>query len=122
MQNRKIVRERARLNWVGVLFGVALNLLLVTLADYLVLQLAPTTGLSVTVRLVAPLLAGLLTALYVGRRGGMHAFLGGLISIPLLALFVLPGAWQLSLLAGVLCALAGAVTEVARRGGAEGAR
>ncbi|MEZ4680700.1 MAG: hypothetical protein R2932_41445 [Caldilineaceae bacterium] len=110
------------MNWVGVLFGVALNLLLVTLADYLVLQLAPTTGLSVTVRLVAPLLAGLLTALYVGRRGGMHAFLGGLISIPLLALFVLPGAWQLSLLAGVLCALAGAVTEVARRGGAEGAR
>ncbi|MEZ4622799.1 MAG: hypothetical protein R2867_45885 [Caldilineaceae bacterium] len=121
MQNRKIVRERARLNWVGVLFGVALNLLLVTLADYLVLQLAPTTGLSVTVRLVAPLLAGLLTALYGEERYArlfgwpdQHSAVGALCSKL--------GAWQLSLLAGVLCALAGAVTEVARRGGAEGAR
>jgi hypothetical protein len=49
----------------------------------------------------------------------MHAFLGGILSIPILGLFVLPGAWQLAIFAGAFCTLGGAVTEIVmrRRGG-----
>ena len=112
-------RSRSRrLRWVGVLFAVATNLLLVSLADLAVTQFTPTINISAAIRVIAPVLAGILTTLYVGVRGGMHAFLGGMISVPLLALFVLSGAWRVSLLAGVLCAFAGAVTEVIRRRGA----
>jgi hypothetical protein len=108
--------ERAPIRWVGVLFAVALNLLLVTLADLAVRQLGLDVTPSVALRLFAPFVAGVLTTLYVGTRGSMHAFLGGLISVPLVALFVLSGAWRVSLLAGIFCALGGAVTEVVRRG------
>ncbi len=108
--------ERTPIRWVGVLFAVALNVLLSTLADLAVRQLGLDVTPSVAVRLLAPFVAGVLTTLYVGTRGGIHAFLGGLISVPLVALFVLSGAWRVSLLAGIFCALGGAVTEVVRRG------
>lgn len=109
--------EKPPLRWVGVLFAVVVNLLLVTLADLAINQLGlvDNINLSVALRLIAPLIAGLLTALYVGSRGGIHALLGGLISVPLLATFILSGAWRVSLLVGIVCALGGAVTEVARR-------
>jgi len=98
-----------------VLFAVAMNLVLVTLADLAVQQLGLAVTPSVVVRLIAPFVAGLLTTLYIGQRGGIHAFLGGLISIPLLALFVLTGAWRVSLLAGALCALGGVLMETISR-------
>ncbi len=114
----KVEKSRAKppIRWLGVLFAVAMNLVLVTLADLAVRQLGLTVTPSVFVRLVAPFIAGLLTTLYVGQRGGIHAFLGGLISIPLLALFVLTGAWRVSLLAGAFCAFGGTLTEIIRRG------
>jgi len=99
----------------GVLFAIAVNLLLATLADFAIGQLMPAVMPSALLRLAASLLAGSLTALYVGTRGGIHAFIGGIISVPLLASFVVPGAWQVSILAGILCALGGAVTEILRR-------
>jgi hypothetical protein len=71
--------------------------------------------LALVLRLLAPLVAGLMTALYVRQRGGIHAFIGGMITIPLLALLVFYGNWQSALLAGALCALAGAIGEVALR-------
>lgn len=107
--------ERAPIRLTGVIFAVAANLLLVTIADMIVAQLDVTTGFSAILRLITPFLAGLLTALYIGERGGIHAAIGGLITIPLLALFVLSGAWQVSLLAGALCALGGSVMEVLQR-------
>ncbi len=109
-------RVKAPIRWLGVLFAVAMNLVLVTLADLAVRQLGLAVTPSVFVRLVAPFIAGVLTTLYVGQRGGIHAFLGGLVSIPLLALFVLTGAWRVSLLAGAFCAFGGTLMEVARRG------
>jgi len=109
------IEPRKPIRWVGVLFAVAVNMILVTLADLVIQQLTLDVIPSVVMRLVAPFIAGLLTALYVGDRGGIHALLGGLISVPFLATFVLPGAWRVSLLAGVLCAMGGAVTEFLRR-------
>lgn len=65
--------------------------------------------------IIAPLVAGGLTALYVQQRGGIHALLGGMISVPLLGLFVFPGLWQLAILAGAFCTLGGAVVELVLR-------
>jgi hypothetical protein len=59
--------------------------------------------------------AGVLTTLYVRQRGGIHAFIGALITLPLMALFVFHGNWQSAVLAAALCALAGAVSEVVLR-------
>ena len=109
------VKQRPPIHWGGVLFSLALNLILSTLADFMINQLALMVGPSVTIRLLAPLLAGILTALYVGERGGIHALLGGLLSVPLLATVILPGAWRVSLLVGVVCALGGALTEFVRQ-------
>ena len=115
MRQNKTVAERPPIRPTGVIFALAANLLLVTAADLVVAQFGLGVNVSVALRLLFPFLAGVITALYVGRRGGMHAFLGGMISIPILGLAIIPGAWQVSLLAGALCTLGGAVTEVLRR-------
>jgi hypothetical protein len=56
-----------------------------------------------------------LTAFYVRQRGGVHAFIGGLLSIPILALFILTGLWQTAILCGAFCTLGGAITEIVMR-------
>lgn len=111
-------RKPRAIHWVRVIFAVALNMILVTLADLTINQLGLPVTASALIRLIAPFLAGVLTALYAVERAGVHAFLGGLISIPLLVTFVLPGAWPVSVLAGILCGMGGAVTEFMRRGAA----
>ncbi len=113
-QNKKAI-ARPPIRPTGVIFALAANLLLVTVADLVATRLGLGVNGSVALRLLLPFLAGVITTLYVGQRGGIHAFLGGMISIPILALAILPGAWQVSLLAGALCTLGGAVTEVVRR-------
>ena len=103
------------IQWTGVLFALACNMLLVTAVDLVIRNQGLAVNLAVALRLLAPVVAGLLTALYVRQRGGIHAFIGGMITIPLLALLVFQGNWQSALLAGALCALAGAVSEVLLR-------
>ena len=103
------------IQWTGVLFALACNMLLVTVADLVIRDQELGVNLAVVLRLLAPVVAGLLAALYVRQRGGIHAFIGGMITIPLLALLVFRGNWQSALLAGALCALAGAVSEVLLR-------
>lgn len=103
------------IQWTGVIFAIACNLLLVTVVDLAVRDRGLAVNVAVALRLLAPLVAGGLTAFYVRRRGGMHAFIGGMITIPLLALLVFQGNWQSALLAGALCALAGALGEVLLR-------
>jgi hypothetical protein len=121
--SKRSKREAARpppkppLLWTGVLFALAANLLLVTLADLLHRGLpgglpAPT----ILIVVIAPLLAGILTERYTRHRGAMHAFVGGMASIPLLALYVLPGGWSLAILAGAFCTLGGALMELRSRG------
>jgi hypothetical protein len=98
-----------------VVFALAANLLLVTLAETLARQFHLETTLWFLTGVAAPIVAGVWTAQYVGQRGGIHAFLGGLLSIPLIGLFIFPGGWQLAIFAGAFCTLGGAVTEIVMR-------
>jgi len=103
------------LKWTAVLFAFAANMLLVTVTNSLVQALGWPPELEVLATLVAPLVAGVLTALYARQRGGMHAFLGGLLSVLPLMLFVFSGVWQLAVFAGCFCTLGGALTEIFTR-------
>ena len=103
------------LKWTGVLFAFAANMLLVTVTNGLVQTLSWPPETEVLATLVAPVLAGVLTALYVPSRGAMHAFLGGMLSVLPLAFFIFGGTWQFGVFAGTFCTLGGAVTEVILR-------
>lgn len=109
---------KAPLLWTGVLFAFAANVLAVTLVDLLLSRLRAGLNFELLATVAAPVVVGLLTARYVGRRGGMHAFIGGMASIPILALWVFPDRWPLALFAGAFCGLSGALAEkaLARRG------
>jgi hypothetical protein len=109
--------KKAPLQWTGVLFALATNVLLVTLIDSVGVQFDLGRARFVLPGVIAPLCTGVLTALYTRQRGGMHAFLGGLLSIPVIGWFVLTGAWQLAIFAGAFCTLGGAVTEIFLRRG-----
>lgn len=100
----------------GIVFALAANLLLVTLALLVASGLAAGGGLLAGLPLVGSILAGLSTAFYVGQRGAIHAMLGGLLSIPVLTFFVLPGNnWNYAVLAAGFCALGGIVGEFRQR-------
>ena len=113
--HRQKESTKSALQWTGILFAIAATLLLVTVVDLAIRDRPLSLVLAVTLRLLVPIFAGVLIALYVRQRGGVHAFIGGMITIPLLALFVFQGNWQSAVLAAALCALAGAVSEVALR-------
>jgi len=115
MSRDRSSNQRPPIQWAGVLFAFVCTLLLVTGVDMMMSNQTMDTALALGLRLAAPLLAGVLTAFYVGQRAGIHAFIGGMISIPLLALLIFPGNWQSAVLAGALCALAGAIGEVMLR-------
>lgn len=104
--------KKPPLLWTGILFALAANLLLVTVVNMLVEQWQPQPALAMLLTLLAALLAGVFTALYVRQRGGMHAFIGGCASIPILALFILPGLWQTAILCGAFCTVGGALAEI----------
>jgi hypothetical protein len=106
---------KSPIRWTGVVFAFATNILLVTLMDGLVRTLELSTTFEVLATLVSPLAVGALTAFYVGERGGMHAFIGGMASIPVLALLIFGGVWPPAVLAGAFCAMGGAITEVLTR-------
>lgn len=110
--NRPKRSIRQPIQWAGVLFAIASNLLLVTVVDLALRDRILDLWPALVLRLLAPIIAGLATVLYVRQRGGIHAFIGGMITIPLLAYLVFVGNWQSAILAGALCALAGAIGEV----------
>jgi hypothetical protein len=56
-----------------------------------------------------------LTAFYARVRGAMHAALGSVLSVPVLAIFIFNGVWIVALLAGCFCTLGGAITELLLR-------
>jgi hypothetical protein len=103
------------LKWTAVLFALAANMLLVTVTNSLVQSMQWPTEFEVLATLVAPLVAGILTALYARSRGTMHAFLGGMLSILPMAVFVFNGVWQLAVFAGCFCTLGGGLTEILMR-------
>jgi hypothetical protein len=91
-------------------------MLLTTAGDMLATRLPFGINSELLATIVGPILAGIVTSLYVKQRGGMHALLGGALSIPLLALPVFAGNWQLAILSGLFCTLGGALSEIALRG------
>lgn len=113
MHKKQLPQSKSPLRWQGILFALAANLLLVTVGSYLAPISSGMPALVATALL--SLVAGLFTARYVGQRGGMHAFIGGMLSVPILLLAVFAGFWQPALLSGALCALGGALTELRSR-------
>jgi hypothetical protein len=103
---------RAPIQWAGILFAVSANVLLVNVADYLVKAFTPDVTFEAIATFGAPLLVGIATTWYVKRRGGIHAFIGGMLSIPLLALTVFEGNWQFAIIAGAICGLGGSLSEM----------
>jgi hypothetical protein len=109
------VRAKPPIRWTGILFALAANVLLVTLAESAVSRLGGSRNLLLLATVVAPLLAGILTAIYTGARGAVHSFAGGLLSVPVLGLYVFPNSWPLAVFAAAFCTLGGALTELATR-------
>jgi len=103
------------LRWEGAVFAFASNLLLVTVLTGLVQTTQLPIEFEIIATLFGPLLAGVLTAFYVRERGGMHAFLGGMLSVLPLTFFIFQGSWQPALYAGAFCTIGGALTEVILR-------
>ncbi|MCX6048054.1 MAG: hypothetical protein NT075_23380, partial [Chloroflexi bacterium] len=60
--------EKPPILWTGILFALAANLLLVTIADSVAEQLQVSSGLESIVVIVGALLAGVFTAFYVRQR------------------------------------------------------
>jgi hypothetical protein len=106
---------RQPIQWAGVLFAIASNLLLVTIVDLMLSDGVLAARLTLALRLLAPIVAGILTALYARQRGGIHALIGGVITIPLFALLIFIGNWPFAALVGLLCAFGGAIGEVMLR-------
>lgn len=107
--------NRPPLHLSGIIFALAANLLLPTTVEVLLGGWGLGALLWLLTGVVAPLIAGAMTASYTRQRGGMHAFIGGMISVPLLGLFVFTGLWQVALLAGAFCTLGGTLTELVLR-------
>ncbi len=105
--------SRPPILWTRVLMGFALNVMVVTLG---------MTNFGQVVNgplwvLAGSALFGGLTTLLIPQRAGVHVFLAGMLSVPFLAIFILPAplAWQYALLSGGVFALAGLVVDLLRR-------
>ncbi len=100
----------------GVLFAGAANVLLVTAGVFLGSMFGENLLLLNLTVLGGAFLAGLLTGLWVRARAAIHAFLGGLLSAPILALWILPNTnWRYALLSGAICAVGGILMEIRER-------
>jgi hypothetical protein len=115
-QGRPAQTPRAPILWTGILFALAANLLAVNLAEWVVTAASADVTFETFATFLAPLLVGAATAWYVKRRGGIHAFIGGMLSIPLLAMSTFDGNWQFAVIAGAICGLGGSLTEILMRG------
>ncbi|MBI3959142.1 MAG: hypothetical protein HY328_10055 [Chloroflexi bacterium] len=108
--------DRPPLRPTGIVFAFALNLLLVTLAIFVGSGLSADSGVLAGLPLAGSVVAGLATGFYIRRRAAIHAALGGLLSVPVLAFLILPGAnWSYAFLAGAFCAVGGILAEFRQR-------
>lgn len=99
------------IQWRAVVFAFAGNLLLFTVANAAA-GLAFGSNAVLWASILGPVLAGILTALVARRRGGIHAFIGGFASLPIIALIILPGVWRIAIFAACFCTLGGALAEI----------
>jgi hypothetical protein len=108
------VAPRPRLSWTAIVFAFAGNLLFFTLANAVVAFLL-SPGMILWASIIGPGLAGALTAIVARQRGGIHALIGGALSLPVIALFIIPGGWRTAIFAACFCTLGGAFTEIILR-------
>jgi hypothetical protein len=94
------------------MFALAANLLLVTIASMMAERMPQFVLSPWLVFLVAPAGAGILTLLYVRRRGAMHAFLGSIIAAPIATAFVFQGLWQFAVYMVAASTLGASVAEM----------
>lgn len=113
--SRSAESSKPPLRWTGILFAFAANLLLVTVADLAARALPFGINAEFLATFVAPLIAGVATALYTGSRGGMHAFVGALIAFPVLGLVTFQGVWPLAIFATAFCIMAATGAELIQR-------
>ena len=103
--------SRPPLRLVGILFALLANLILVTLASLLAATWGWSRAWLLVASAAAALVAGVFTARFVGARAGIHAFAGGMLSVPLLGLITFGGDWQAAFYGGAFCALGGILME-----------
>ena len=113
MTNR--TQGKSPIRWTGVLFALAANVFLVTVADAILNAFNAPTNAEMFATVIAPLIAGSATALYTGERGGIHALIGGILGLPILIFFVFPYAWPLAIFATLFCVMGAAITELGLR-------
>jgi hypothetical protein len=108
-QNRT---PRPPLQVLGIIFSFSLNLLLVSVVYIMATSWRLEPSLILAFIISVAVVAGLATTLYVGPRSGIHSFIGGMLSAPVLALFVFPaGNLPYAILAGSFCAVGGIAGE-----------
>ncbi len=107
--------QRPPLRLAGIVFALALNLFLVSVVFLTAGSWGVEGSLLIAALLTVAVAAGVLTTLYVGARSGIHAFIGGLLSVPFIGFFVVPNNWGFALLAGSFCALGGIAGEFFHR-------
>ena len=104
------------LRWTGVIFALAAKLLLPTAIEIIAEPWICGAMLLALVSIIAPLIAGAVTASYAPTRG--HARLPRrAISVPILGFLVFPGQWQFAIFAGAFCTLGGTIMELVMRRG-----
>ena len=107
------------LQLLGIVYAFSLNLLLVSVTYMMGISWRLDPGLLLALIIGVAAMAGVATTLYVGPRSGIHSFIGGLLSMPVLLLFVfptnnllyLPLVLPYAILAGSFCALGGIAGE-----------
>lgn len=104
-ERRSIRHLFSDLKFAGVVYPLLINIALATIASLAALQLRSPNLLTFVA--LAGAITGILTVLYVGKRGGVHAFIGGMISVPIIAWVAFSWSWTPALYAGIFCALAG---------------
>lgn len=115
MSSTQHITNKPPLRILGLLFGVAMLVLFVTAAELIVDRFALPTAYATLATVAAPVLSGILIALYVRTRGGMHALISSLIALPILVFVDFHGVWQPAVLAAAFCTLSAALTEIVMR-------
>ncbi|MEX1020105.1 MAG: hypothetical protein WDZ49_10625 [Litorilinea sp.] len=97
------------------MFAFAGNLLFFTVTNAAAGLTVGSEAALLWASILGPALAGILTAVVAHQRGGIHALLGSAASMPVIALFLLPGAWRTAIFAACFCTLGAAITEILLR-------
>ena len=107
--------KKPGIRWTAVVFAFAGNLLFITVANAAAGLALGSEAALLWASILGPALAGMLTAIVAQQRGGIHALLGSAASIPVIALFLLPGAWRTAIFAACFCTLGAAIAEILMR-------